>query len=61
MPRYDYKCNDCGNVQEEQHPMAGPENPVECVKCKSKNIEKTISASYVQFIGDWQTNQVRKI
>lgn len=61
MPFYDYKCNDCSNIQEESHPMKGPLEKILCIKCKSANMEKMVSLSYVRFVGEWQTNQVRKI
>ena len=60
MPSYDYKCNKCGRVQEESHVMAGPDKPIVCKKCRSKNIKKMVCAPYVKFIGEWQTNSVRK-
>jgi len=61
MATYDYQCKDCEHIQEESHPMAGPDNIIICVKCKSKNVHKIISAPYTKFIGDWQTNNVRGI
>jgi putative FmdB family regulatory protein len=61
MPLYDYKCIDCNHIQEESHPMTGPIEEVACEKCKSIKMEKMVSIPYVRFIGDWQTNQVRKI
>jgi len=42
MPTYDYKCEDCENVQEVVHRMS--ESPkVVCEKCKSKKMFKMIS------------------
>lgn len=32
MPRYDYKCHECGHEYEEQHSMS--EMRTECPKCK---------------------------
>ena len=61
MPTYDYKCEKCEHVQEEVHPMNGPYETIVCVKCKHAKMEKVIGAPYAQFVGDWQTNDVRKI
>lgn len=62
MPRYDYQCSSCKNIQEEQHPMSGPKNKIKCEKCGSDKLEKMISKPYVKFDGpDWQTNDVRGI
>jgi putative FmdB family regulatory protein len=61
MPTYDYKCEKCENVQEEVHPMRGPEKPVVCAKCGHKKMEKVVGIPYTKFVGDWQTNEVRKI
>jgi putative FmdB family regulatory protein len=60
MPRYDYRCEDCSHIQEESHPIKGPIECIICEKCHSKKMCKIISAPYVRFIGDWQTNDVRK-
>jgi len=62
MARYDYQCSSCGNVQEESHLMSGPTEIIKCNKCKSKKMEKIISAPYVRFDGPgWQTNDSRGI
>jgi putative FmdB family regulatory protein len=61
MPRYDYQCNTCNNIQEEIHPFSGPTKRVICEKCKSNSLKKIISTPYIKFIGDWQTNTDRKI
>lgn len=61
MPSYDYKCNSCGNVQEELHPMKGPEEPIICNACTSDDMEKMVAIPYTKFVGDWQTNDVRGI
>ena len=45
MPRYDYECEKCGNVQEEVHGMK--ESPkVKCVKCGSKKTHKTLCSTH---------------
>ena len=61
MAIYDYQCETCGNTQEESHPMSGPKEIIICSKCNSKKIKKIVSIPYIRFIGDWQTNNVRKI
>jgi putative FmdB family regulatory protein len=62
MPTYDYKCSDCGHVQEELHPMMGPNYVIHCKKCESKNMVKQIGSPYAQFKGpDWDTNKNRGI
>jgi putative FmdB family regulatory protein len=60
MPRYDYQCEKCEHIQEESHPINGPIECIICENCKSKKMVKVVSAPYVRFIGDWQTNDVRK-
>lgn len=45
MANYNYECQRCGNVQEEFHPMSGPEKPIKCEECKSKKMKKCISLS----------------
>jgi putative FmdB family regulatory protein len=62
MPLYNYKCEDCNHVQEELHPMRGPNYEVTCKKCGSKNVRKEIGSPYVQFKGPgWDTNENRGI
>lgn len=52
MPRYDYKCPDCGNVFEQQHSIKF-EGDIECPKCGYGKCEKQISKGVgVRFIGD---------
>lgn len=38
--RYDYECQSCGHVQEEMHPMAGPDEEICCEECGSKDMCK---------------------
>lgn len=61
MPIYDYKCSVCEHIQEEMHPMSGAITPVSCAKCGNKKMEKVVGIPYAKFVGDWQTNDVRKI
>lgn len=62
MATYDYKCSDCGNVQEEIHAMSGPSVPIVCKKCQSKNMVKQIGKPYAIFEGPgWDTNDNRGI
>jgi putative FmdB family regulatory protein len=58
---YDYKCLQCGNIQEEEHKMS--EKPkIKCNVCNSQKMEKVIGAASVIFKGSgWQTNEVRNI
>lgn len=59
---YEYECLNCENIQEEKHPMAGPDHKIICRKCGSRNMTKVITAPYVKFVGsDWDTNQNRGI
>jgi len=62
MATYDYKCDDCNNVQEEIHPMAGPTYDIVCKNCESKNMSKQIGKPYSIFEGPgWETNDNRGI
>jgi len=48
MPAYDYKCINCGQIEEHIHAMS--ENPeIVCPSCQS-SMEKQISASFGGFI-----------
>ena len=40
MPLYDYKCDNCGHVQEILHPMSGPNFKLTCEKCSHKKLTK---------------------
>ncbi len=42
MPAYDYRCEDCAELFEKRHPMAGPEYPVQCPVCQSGNVHKVL-------------------
>lgn len=37
--KYDYKCDDCGNIQEENHRMS-EEPTIECSECGSSSTRK---------------------
>jgi putative FmdB family regulatory protein len=51
MPRYDYKCRECGNEFEEFHSMTS-ETKVKCSSCKSEECTKMISGGIgVKFNG----------
>lgn len=45
MPIYEFKCNDCGFVFETF--LLKSDEEVNCIKCKSKNVVKLISAPYL--------------
>jgi putative FmdB family regulatory protein len=62
MANYDYQCEDCENIQEELHPMTGPNYEIVCKECGSKNMQKQLGTPYAQFKGEgWDTNQNRGI
>lgn len=62
MAIYDYKCGDCGHVQEEWHPMSGPQSPIKCESCQSENMTKQMGTPYAMFEGPgWDTNDNRGI
>lgn len=42
-PIYEYQCDECENVQEEIHPMAGPDRKLTCQKCNSKKLTKQLT------------------
>ncbi len=41
--------------------MKGSEEPIICSKCGGKKMNKVVAIPYTKFVGDWQTNDVRKI
>lgn len=62
MANYDYQCEDCGNIQEELHPMSGPSYQIICKKCNSSKMVKQLGKPYAQFKGEgWETNEQRGI
>lgn len=42
MPIYEYRCGECGNAFAKL--VFNQDTDVECPGCKSKNVEKTVSA-----------------
>lgn len=50
MPKYDFKCNDCENVQEVQCKIAEREDEKTCEACGSHNMEQTIISSTLAFM-----------
>ena len=43
MPRYDYRCQECGEVFEASHPMAGPDlGYIRCPVCGTGRTQKII-------------------
>jgi len=44
MAKYDYKCSDCGNEQEESHGMNDLPS-IECAECGQKDLRKMIPKS----------------
>ncbi|MBU0729926.1 MAG: zinc ribbon domain-containing protein [Proteobacteria bacterium] len=45
MPIYEYKCQDCNNMFEALIISANDLDQIECPKCESRKVKKTISAS----------------
>ena len=43
MPIYVYKCEKCGHIQEEIHPMAGPKYKLTCEKCEADIMVKQVT------------------
>ena len=63
MPNYDYKCNDCQNVQQEFHGMKEMPKNLECSACQSGNLSKIISGGlgvHFRGTGFYQTDYKRK-
>lgn len=42
MPIYEYKCQECGHVEEHLMKLSDPP-PAQCVKCKGAKLEKLMS------------------
>lgn len=64
MSTYNYQCQECEHIQEENHPMSGPTRKLECEKCRSTHLKKTFlewnTAPGVIFNGPgWCTNDDR--
>lgn len=47
MPLYEYRCNQCGSVNEYLSRMGDTTNDLTCKSCKSNDLEKMISITTV--------------
>jgi putative FmdB family regulatory protein len=47
MPIYEYKCNECGEVQEVLHKNVQNIETVNCIKCGSEDLTRLISTANV--------------
>ena len=55
MPIYEFKCKNCGHLQENMLKYEEVEkflNTTKCLKCKKKTLEKIISGSNFNLVGD---------
>ena len=51
MPRYDFKCNECGNVQEVSLKIAEKDTAiVACNACDSEDTEQTFTSVSYEFM-----------
>lgn len=51
MPRYDFRCNECGNVQEESLKIAEKDTAIiSCKECGSEDTEQTFIAASLAFM-----------
>ncbi|HHN72801.1 MAG TPA: zinc ribbon domain-containing protein [Thermopetrobacter sp.] len=44
MPIYEYRCKDCGAVYEKLRRAKDADRDLQCPKCASRNVERTVSA-----------------
>jgi len=51
MPIYEYKCKDCGKISEFLVSVGQGTSEIKCKFCKSKNLDKIISSSFVATSG----------
>jgi putative FmdB family regulatory protein len=51
MPIYEYKCKDCGKVSEFLVGVGKEQPEIKCSFCKSKNLDKIISGSFISTSG----------
>ena len=51
MPKYDYKCDNCGEIQEAEHPMAETLDFHACPDCNEGLLHKVFSATPAVFKG----------
>jgi len=57
---YEYKCSDCGSINEFWMKMSDPA-PSECPACKGKSLEKIISKTSFALKGSgWYTTDYKK-
>ena len=47
MPIYEYRCKDCGNINEFLVGVGRDNVEIKCVHCGSKSLDKIVSKSYV--------------
>ena len=57
MPIYEYRCRDCGKISEFLTGVSGDDHEVICSFCKSKNLEKIISKSFISMGGHMIASQ----
>lgn len=49
MPKYEYRCEDCGEVfVHAEHMSEHGANPPPCPKCKSSHVQPLMSSFYAQ-------------
>ncbi len=51
MPIYEYRCNECGEVQEVLHKSMQANETVKCSSCGSEDLTRLISAANVSMGG----------
>jgi putative FmdB family regulatory protein len=51
MPIYEYKCNECGKIQEVLHKSMRTVESVKCSDCGSEDLTRLISAANVSMGG----------
>ena len=51
MPIYEYRCKDCSKVSEFLVGVGQGDSEIKCKFCKSKNLEKIISSSFISTNG----------
>lgn len=52
MPIYEYKCRDCGKISEFLIGVSGDAPEIKCSFCKSRNLEKIFSQSFISTSGN---------
>ena len=73
MPFYDYECDSCDNVFEEQHTIANRKVPEgRCMECNDGNVRQVIgvplfaydnisSPGHLQKSPDWMKNKLQEV